>query len=329
MKKILMLSALALLACPISAVGGAVLADGDDASSSSSSVTKTHTVTYDYNLYGLIDSNGQSLTTVTESVEDGKCCQNQYAYYKLNSEVTLWYGTYKFAGWYPNANSDEKFDFGTGISQDFTIVAKWTLVKENEYVTTLKNSETKAQLYYEYTVTEDSGVTNYSISNIGLRFGGFIAADAWAYLWMGDHTNSYIAKYGMTWSTVSPKDKGEYDNFTDALRDGTYTFSGDNTDAYSKEKTMKEFPLPVIKVDNYMFNLYINVSSESVTKTVYAVAKVQLTNGVIYYLGTGRSASVQSLAAEYLKDTTASYSEDVKATLSLLSNGYTSGKVTK
>ncbi len=154
-------------------------------------------------------------------------------------------------------------------------------------ITNIKNSLTKAQLNYKYEFDESD--STYNISDIGMRFGGTIKESYY------DAIKSHIKSFGMVYTT---KDKlGDHETLTDALNTGvpedTFTV---------KEETLTESAAPVAQtIDDetyYVWNVYLNVGSSSLDKTVYAVGKLTLDNSETYYL-TEKSGSVESLANYY------------------------------
>ncbi len=350
MKKLLMLTALAALVAPVCFSNVSVAFADEDTNTSSSSdssssenVTK-YTITYHYQMKSWKDNalGVELLGDEIETVNSGEKATEYNKYYDANDETKnkakFWYGSYKFLGWYTDTSYNETFKFSKEITANHDVYAKWELTDENAFITTLKSGETKAQLYYKYTVSDGS----YEISNIGLRFGGFVDTMSFYKLAQGAYTDgdyaaykSLITSYGISYSTVDPNTKG-YSSFNKALESDAYGNDVKNesisvgSDGYFKNITLApntKSPMPVA-YDNstYMFNIFLNVGATSIEKTVYAAANLTFTNDKMIYLEE-RSCSVASLAAEYLADTTASYTADVKNTLTLLSKGQVSGSV--
>ncbi len=202
----------------------------------------------------------------------------------------------------------------------------------------LKKCETKAQLFYKYTVDTVNGITNYNISDIGLRFGGVLDQETIYAIYEN------MTYYGVTYSTISPESK-KCESFVDGLNDGHYKIQEKDSDKkisdyealYGKQsgKTSSGFPsLPPYYQDadgNYfnVFSVFINVDNNSLDKTIYAVASVTFKDeGQVYLKET--AYSVESIAKAYIADTEtfAKYSSDVQNTLTMLSQGFTSGKST-
>ncbi len=337
MKKLLILSSLALLVAPsfssnISSdiTGGAIKYFADDTTSSSEETT-AYTITYHYNLTDLKSADGNTvLDTTTETVVAGGYCSEQYKYYSVDDTATVWYGTYTFLGWYVStAEKAEKFTFNSSkIDANHDVYGKWSKTKDADCISTLKQSKTKAQLYYEYTASEGSDATNYNISKIGLRFGGFADdVSLTELLWGDSKTKSYLSSFGIAYTTVAPKNG----SFVTALKNDEYKQGevkeksedrGDNAFfAYTKFPTYyKEGSSEYL-----MFNLYFDVSVESLDKTIYAAAYLKLSNGDMFYFSE-TSYSVKSLATEYLnKKTELGITDtDQLATLALLKDGKTS-----
>lgn len=178
-----------------------------------------------------------------------------------------------------------------------------------------KSSTSKARIYISKmefiiatgeTVSSDTPI--YNISNIGLRFGGTVKKSYYEAL------ESHIKSFGMTYTT----NLNGYDSLEKGLAAGEkYT---------EKEQEVTETTKPIEQtIDGeqyYVWNVYINVSSSSLDKVIYAAGKLTLDNGTSFYLKE-RSTSVKDIALEYYCDDTAEYSDEVKATLELLAEGKT------
>ncbi len=338
MKILLTLSTLGMLASPLSVAGGVMVA-AEDTASSSSSDANGYTITYYYNLQDLTSKDGKtSLGTETETVKVGDTCKEYNKYYTVNDTATVWYGTYTFLGWFMSAQNDaESFDAEIVPDSNLTLYAHWESVEENEYISALRKSETKAQLYYTYTV--DNG--SYEISNLSLRFGGFAEQLKMAALLYNTDTvtNTFVSRistYGVFYTTTAPSEKGFDGSFVDALKSRKYSSTelGEAKKTKGNNSQFDPSDLPAYcdkdgnegSYDYCRWNVFINVGATSIDKTVYATAYLKLTNGVIIYFPES-SYSVKSIAAKYLADTTATYTQEVKDTLTLLSKGQVSGTV--
>lgn len=287
----------------------------------------------------LTDKTGKiSIDTDTEEVAEGEYCIKYDDYYSTGDTASVWYGTYKFLGWFMSASDNASgFDATSSPDSDLKLYGHWELVSENETITALRKSETKAQLYYTYTANEnDSGAKNYNISNIGLRIGGFAGESYMGGLFygLGVALKSYISAYGIVYSTVTPKDKG-YDSFTDALKAGKYSSnekkdvkkSKGNSDMFAESDLPASYNNGTEEKPDYhsTWNVFFKVNDESLDKIIYAAAYLKLTNGDMFYFSE-KSCSVKSLAAEYLekKDELKITDSDQLATLALLKEGKTS-----
>ena len=343
MKKLLILSSLALLVAPsfssnisTDIAGGAIKYFADDTTSSSEETT-TYTITYHYNMTSWKDTGNEKLyDTETETVMKGSTCAHQYDHFKLddeNSTIHFYYGTYTFKGWFTDQQCTQSFKFSSEITENHDLWAKWEF-EDTEYVATLRKCETKAQLYYAYSkTTNEAGSTIYDISNIGIRFGG-----------MADYTSMYylvavsgIKKYGIDYSTISPSDKGYNGSFKEALDRGDIYSKGEVS---SKERTSSDkiegydsFLPPKYTVKDSdgkaayysLFSVYFDVKKESIKTTIYAAARITLNNNTEFYFES-KETSVSSLATEYLDKQTelGITDQDQLATLALLKEGKTS-----
>ena len=105
--------------------------------------SKTSTVTYNYgNSLENADFSTNSVE-VTKGETTSSPLEDGYAY-------TDWDGTRELVGWYTDEEKTSAFDFATSITEDITLYAKWKVTADSTEVTNLKTSETKSQLYYEY-----------------------------------------------------------------------------------------------------------------------------------------------------------------------------------
>ncbi len=196
-----------------------------------------------------------------------------------------------------------------------------TTVKDrlfSSFVSYVEDSSTKAKLSYRYTATTTDETTTYEISDVALRFGGYILKDDY------DAIKENVTSYGVYLSVNLPEG---YSDLLSALKDGA-TFGenalstsessvseeGHPVSASSSEKTTSDQ-----NEDYYLFNAYLDVTEANYAKTVYSVAFIKLDNGEIIYLQE-RSASVASLAQEYLDDTSISKTDEINATLQILAD---------
>ncbi len=270
--------------------------------------TTKYAVSYDYKM--------DDMENVTEQVESGKCATGGSL--KEGDKHSTWDTTYEFAGWYKE--DETKFDLAETITADIKLHAKWNKVSESENILNLQLSETKRQLSYTYDVTtsENSDDKIYSISNIALRFGGTLEESLYEIL------ESHIKTFGIVYTTSLPDG---YETLTDALGAGI-SESEFTVKTQDFTETMKPVKTTISNETYYLWNVYLNVPSESIKKTVYAVATLSLDNGKSYYLQEG-SASVETLAFEYFDSTESdNYTEDELETLMLLAEGKTKTEVT-
>lgn len=141
-----------------------------------------HTVTYDYGDYK--DDSWKTTDTVTsgETLTPAVPVGTQY-------DGTDWYQNPTLVAWLKDDGTEFDFTKDT-ISEDTTLHAKWE-VKKTTAVSNIETSETKAQLYYEYTATSGDTETTYAISKINLRFGGLVKKEYY------DALEKHIKSVGM------------------------------------------------------------------------------------------------------------------------------------
>lgn len=186
----------------------------------------------------------------------------------------------------------------------------------SSFVANVEDCSTKAKLSYRYLATTTDETTTYEISDVALRFGGYIPKDDY------DAIKESVVSYGVYLSVNLPNG---YTDLLSALKDNA-TFDGETLS--KNETTVEEEGHPYLassadKVSNdqnedyYLFNAYLEVAEENYAKTVYSVSFLTLENGETIYLQE-RKASVASLAQEYLDDTSISKTDEVNETLKTL-----------
>lgn len=233
---------------------------------------------------------------------------------KTPTKDSTWNENYTFEGWYIDSELTEKYESTDTIKTDLTLYAKWSST-ESENITNIKNSNTKASLSYKYeAVVEEDESKTYTISNVAMRFGGFIKKDYF------DAVKDHITYYGVKLTTKLPDN---YDSFKTALeKDATFEEGkviGDDVEfnkeapnlANVKDKANDD------QEEYYLFNVYLKVDEDYYTKDVYGVAYLKFDDNKIIYLNE-RKASVASLAQEYLDNENVDKNDDVKATLTQL-----------
>ncbi len=286
----------------------------------------THVIIYDYNFSELITTKGNvELDKVDddflmEEVDEGGFINTSdcaYKYVSIGDTATRWDGTYEFKGWYTNeACSGSSFNFYGAITQDWELYASWVKTSDSTEVAELKDSETKASLYYEYSVEDGD---NYSISNVSLRFGGMVkdTNDYFTGFLLDDHVKSY----GMAYTTELPSG---YDTLTDAMN-AKVSISGLRQKQMTCDGTDEKNPKFIENGDDdyYLFNLVIQgIPAAKIDTTVYARAFMILENEDMFYFAESHY-SVKSIAQKYIDDeaTFATYNTDIQETLKLLSEG--------
>lgn len=216
---------------------------------------------------------------------------------------------YTLEGWYTDAGYNNKFTFGSAITTDLDLYAKWTYTP-TKALADIEKYETKASLSYTYSPTEsadseNSTVTNsYDISNVALRFGGVVAKDDYEYF------KDEITVFGIFLAT----DIKEYGTLKAAIDAGKLSECKYQELYYKTTKTDAENGKdPYFDETNYIFNAYISVSEENYDKTVYAIAYLKYGNNgpTITYFGE-KSFSVKSIANEYYTNHTGLTDEQVK-----------------
>ncbi len=186
----------------------------------------------------------------------------------------------------------------------------------SSFVANVEDCSTKAKLSYRYLATITDETTTYEISDVALRFGGYILKDDY------DAIKDSVVSYGVYLSVNLPTG---YTNLLSALKGGA-TFDGETLN--KSETTVEKEGHPYLassadKVSNdqnedyYLFNAYLKVAEENYAKTVYSVSFLTLEGGKTIYLQE-RKASVASLAQEYLDDTSISKTDGVNETLEML-----------
>ncbi len=186
----------------------------------------------------------------------------------------------------------------------------------SSFVANVEDCSTKAKLSYRYLATTTDETTTYEISDVALRFGGYILKDDY------DAIKDSVVSYGVYLSVNLPTG---YTNLLSALKGGA-TFDGETLN--KNETTVEKEGHPYLassadKVSNdqnedyYLFNAYLKVAEENYAKTVYSVSFLTLEGGKTIYLQE-RKASVASLAQEYLNDTSISKDDGVNETLEML-----------
>ncbi len=284
----------------------------------------THTINYDYVLPGLsydgIEFDKLEEEYKTETIEDGKTIDTDecaYLWIQVGKEASRWNANYKFLGWYTGeGGTGSEFNFYGAITQDWTLYAKWEKTSDSTEVAELKGSETKASLYYEYSVEDGD---NYSISNVSLRFGGMVkdTNDYFTGFLLDDHVKSY----GMAYTTELPSG---YDTLTDAMN-AKVSISGLRQKQMTCDGTDEKNPKFIENGDDdyYLFNLVIqDIPAAKIDTTVYARAFMILENEDMFYFAESHY-SVKSIAQKYIDDeaTFATYNTDIQETLKLLSEG--------
>ncbi len=167
--------------------------------------------------------------------------------------------------------------------------------------------------------------TLYTVSNMGLRFGGAIAKDHYEAETQNETDKTvkdHVKSVGMIWTTALPEttDGKAYGSLTAAIEAGAIT----ETNAHIKTMDVAEKEL-VLDGDYYRYNCSISVSEASINTVIYAVATMTFDNGLTIYLEE-TSNSVITIAKKYVEDTTTynTYSEPIQKTLKALSEGKTS-----
>ena len=201
---------------------------------------------------------------------------------------------------------DNDLDNGIGEKSSSITITGTNTSKGRAYIS-------KIELIIATGETVSSDIPIYNISNIGLRFGGTVKKSYYEAL------ESHIKNFGMVYTT---KDKlGEYKTLTSAL-DAGVAESTFNVKTQEITDTIKPIEQTIGGEQYYVWNVFLNVSSSSLDKVIYAAGKLTLDNGTSFYLKE-RYTSVKDIASEYYRDDTAEYSDEVKATLELLADGKT------
>ena len=237
---------------------------------------------------------------------------------KTPTRSSTWDKSYEFEGWYTDKDCSTKFLENQQLTSDITLYAKWNS-KDTTEITNIKNSSTKAQLSYKYeATTSEDGTKSYSISDVAMRFGGFIKKADY------DAIKEHITGYGVEMTANLPNG---YSSLYEAII-GNATF-GDGTLIQNENNVSEQEPYlatsdektnDIQSDDYYLFNTYMTVNNVAYyNKTVYAVSYIKIDTGAIVYLNE-RSASVASLAKEYLDNDAVTKTEDITATLTQLAN---------
>ncbi len=267
-------------------------------------LTSTKTVTYDYG-----DYKDDSWKT-NDSVDAGSTITAPVAV--GTTYGTDWYENPTLTAWLKDDGT--AFDFSKDtVSEDITLHAKWE-TKKTEAVANVESSETKAQLYYEYTVTEDASTNDktYSISNINLRFGGLIKKEYY------DALEEHIKSVGMIYTTELPSG---YETIKAAAE--ANALNENNAKILTNDVATRK---PVLTDDEayYLYNVCLDVKETALKTTVYAIASITFDNDKTVYFS-DKTESVSSIAKEYqdlYED-----NEEILATLMLLEEGYVEGSL--
>ena len=232
------------------------------------------------------------------------------------AKESTWDKDYELAGWYTDENCETSYDSSSPLTGDITLYAKWAS-KDSSRITNIESSATKAQLSYTYESTSvgegDEKTTTYTISGVAIRFGGLIKEDYY------DAVKDHVTSYGVYLTTKMPDG---YSSVKQAVIDDKFgenelTTCENAVDA-GHPSIASDAQKGSLEGDYYIFNAYLEVNEAKYATTVYAVAFLKLDNGNTAFLNE-RKGSVVSLAKEYLAVEGATYSEDVKATLTQLS----------
>ncbi len=186
-------------------------------------------------------------------------------------------------------------------------------VSENDEYEDIKNSETRRQLSYNYTGTEpdSAGKKIYTITNLGIRFGGLIKKDVY------DAYKDQITAYGVVLTAKLPEG---YTSFVSALEAGaTFSSLSDNYNLVSEKDHPALCPKDQLTSDMqdndyYLFNAYVHIdSTDHYNTTIYGAAYVKIGDKKVYLKE--NSASAVSLADEYSKNVDVTTNEDLYYTL--------------
>ncbi len=160
----------------------------------------------------------------------------------------------------------------------------------------------------------DTSVTPYNISNIGLRFGGVIKKDYY------DAVVEHVTSYGIKYATSLP---AGYESVAKAIEANAFDAGALKTKSNNIEEVALKTTAEIDGEECYIFNIYFNINSASVTQTVYAIANITFDNGLTVYFAE-KVHSVMSIASEYLK--TGEYDGAIKDTLEILASGKTNNQ---
>lgn len=272
-------------------------------------ISTNPTVTYDYGDYKDDSWKTTDIVTSGETFSPAVEAGTQYG--------TDWYQNPTLVAWTKDDGTEFDFTKDT-ISEDTTLHAKWE-VKKTTAVSNIETSETKAQLYYEYTATSGDTETTYTISKINLRFGGLVKKEYY------DALEEHIKSVGMIYTTSLPNgtDGTAYKTLKSAVEANAIT--EENATILTQDVSEKK-PQLTNDETNYLYNVCLDVAltETAITKTVYAIATMTFDNDETIYFSE-RSASVSSLAAEYQDLDEYTDNEDIIHTLMMLKEGIIEG----
>lgn len=229
------------------------------------------------------------------------------------TKASTWNNDYGFAGWFTNSDFEDEYVSKT-LTSDLVLYAKWNTTDSKE-VTAIKNSETKAQLAYDYTATTEGETTTYSITNVILRFGGMIKVSDY------DAIKDHVKSYGVKLCSALPENTT---SLKDALEKGS-TFA-DNKLITRETEVDDDHPIKATSSEKtsdnqdeeyYLFNAYLEVPETNYDTVIYAVSYLKFEDDSIVYLKE-RSGSVSSIAQEYLDNDKVTKTEAVSETLKQL-----------
>lgn len=264
----------------------------------------------------------KALVKVTYVYNNGEENKEEYVEYKNGftpetpTKESDWDTVVEFGGWYTDEEFGNPYQEGQSLTSDLTLYAKWNESELRE-IANIKNSMTKASLSYHYTATTmKDGTKEYTISDVGISFGGMIDKSDY------ETVREHVVSYGVSLTTTLPNG---YTNLTDAIKDNASFGEGqlitnekDASQGQPELATSDEKTNELQSADYYLFNAYLGVEEADYANAVYAVAYLKLDNDKTIFLYE-RSASVRSLAREYLNNKYVTKSEGVIATLTILS----------
>ncbi len=158
-------------------------------------------------------------------------------------------------------------------------------------------SNSGAMYLEEISIQWGGSATTYSYSDVSIRFTGLLSQDLWNDL---DTDNHVIEGFGVMITTDDVIKDGEYIvDFHDAAKpdEDNPDITNDIVDYFMPSEDMAT---PVVKGDNYYWNLFYRITEENF-KTIY-VAAAYIKTATEYVFFEQVRYSVQSLADDYIKN---------------------------